>query len=391
MSQTPIEAAPDAARRPPRLAYVVTEDWFFVSHFLPMARAARQAGFDVAVIARVRDHRAVLEAEDLRVIPLEAERQSLNPLAVVSAVRRLAAILQAEHPDIVHCIALRAILVGGAAARLAGIGRRVYAVTGLGFLAARTDAVAAAARAVIARIVRGPLESAGTRYLFENPDDPLIFGLRPEARRVTIVGGAGIDPQALSPAPLPPPAPLRLAFLGRMLWSKGVDVAVEAVGAARALGADVTLTLVGAPDASNPKAVPEATLRAWAERPGIAWPGPTRDVAGVWAAHHAAIMPSRGGEGLPRAILEAAACGRAVLTTDVPGCRTFVRDGQEGFVTARDDVPALAARIAALAADPARVAAMGQAARARVLDGHTEEAVMGAVTGLYRDMLLRHG
>ncbi len=376
---------------PPRLAFIVTEDWFFVSHFLPMARAARAAGFEVLVIARVRDHRAVLEAEGLRVIPLEAERQSLNPLDVVSATRRLAAILKAERPAIVHCIALRAILIGGAAARLAGIASRVYAVTGLGFLAARQDAAARLARGAIARIVRGPLEGPGTRYLFENPDDPLIFGLKPGDPPVTIVGGAGIDPDLFRPEPLPPAPPLRLAFVGRMLWSKGVDVAVEAVTAARARGADVTLTLVGAPDPSNPKAVPEATLRDWAGRPGIAWSGPSRDIAHVWAGHHAALMPSRGGEGLPRAILEAAACGRAVLTTDVPGCRTFVRDGADGFVVARDDAAALADRIAMLAADPARVAAMGASARARVLDGHTEEAVMAAVTGLYRAMLARHG
>ena len=117
-----------------------------------------------------------------------------------------------------------------------------------------------------------------------------------------------------------------------MLWSKGIDVAVEAVRLARAKGAAIELSLYGAPDPSNPKAIPEKTLKAWSAEPGIAWHGATRDIAGVWREHHVACLPSRGGEGLPRTLLEAAACGRAIVTTDVPGCRTLVRHDVEGLL-----------------------------------------------------------
>src|SRR5215212_403096 len=116
-----------------RLAFIVTEDWFFASHFLPMARAAREMGLEVAVIARVREHRAAIEAAGARVIPLEAERRSLNPMAAGYAAGRLAAVLKALKPDLVHCIALRPILIGGTAAMMAGVPRRIYALTGLGF------------------------------------------------------------------------------------------------------------------------------------------------------------------------------------------------------------------------------------------------------------------
>lgn len=376
---------PDLTGR--KLVFVVTEDWFFVSHFLPMARAARELGLEVVVVTRVRAHREPIEATGARVIPLEAERRSLNPLAAGYTAGRLAAILKDEKADLVHCIALKSILIGGFAATLAGVKRRVFALTGLGFLGARADRMGRLAQRAVRLLVRG-LETKETRYLFENTDDPKLLGLHPQEARVVIVGGAGIDPEFLSPAPLPPQPPLKVAVVARMLWSKGIDVAVDAVRTARAEGAAVELSLYGAPDPSNPKAVPEETLRAWSAEEGIAWHGATRDIAGVWRDHHAACLPSRGGEGLPRTLLEAAACGRAILTTDVPGCRTLVRDHVEGRLVPANDSAALAEALVALARDPARVAAMGAAARERVLDGFTERDVMDTLKRLYASALV---
>lgn len=380
----PALSQPDRQGR--KLIFVVTEDWFFASHFLPMARAARELGLDVAVVTRVRSHREVIEATGARVIPLEAERRSLNPMAAGYAAGQLASILKAERADLVHCIALRSILVGGFAAMLAGVPRRVYALTGLGFLGARTDWIGRLAQRAIRVLVRG-LETSQTRYLFENTDDPRLLGLDRGERRVTIVGGAGIDPVSLQPAPLPAQPPLRIAVVARMLWSKGIDLAVEATRLARERGAAVELSLYGAPDPSNPKAIPEETLIQWSQEAGIVWRGATKDVAAVWRDHHVACLPSRGGEGLPRTLLEAAACGRAMVTTDVPGCRTLVRDGIEGKVVAPDDADGLFHAFTLLAGQPDLVARMGEAARARVLDGFTERNVMDAVKRLYGDML----
>ena len=372
----------------PKLLFVATEDWFFASHFLPMARAARELGFDVAVIARERRHRAALEAVGARLIPLEAERRSLSPLALLRQVVALKRLIEAERPDILHCIALKPIALAGLAGKLAGVERRVYALTGLGFLGAKQGALAAAARFAAITWLRGAIDGPRVRFLFENPDDPVTLGLDPQdGTKVAIVGGAGVDPLILMPSPMPPAPPLKVALVARMLWSKGVDLAVEAVRLARAEGAKVTLTIHGAPDPSNPKAIPETTLKEWAARPGITWAGPTRDIEGVWKAHHLCILPSRGGEGLPRTILEAASCGRAILTTDVPGCRSFVRDGQDGMVVPADDAAALAGALVTLAGAPRLAERMGESARARLLDGHTERDVMNGVKALYLSLL----
>lgn len=369
-----------------KLVFVVTEDWFFASHFLPMARAAREIGLDVAVVTRVRSHREAIEETGARVIPLQVERRSINPMTAGYAAGQLAAILKDEKADIVHCIALKSILVGGFAATLAGVSRRVYALTGLGLLGARTDRVGRLSQRAVRLLIRS-LETGKTCYLFENTDDPRLLGLDPAGPNVAIVGGAGIDPDALQPSPLGPQPPLKVALVARMLWSKGIDLAVEAVRKARANGAAVELSLYGEPDPSNPKAIPEKTLRAWASEPGISWHGTTRDVPAVWRDHHVACLPSRGGEGLPRTLLEAAACGRAIVTTDVPGCRTLVRDGVEGLIVPPGDAAALADAFVRLAGDAGQVARMGEAARTRVLDGFTERDVMNGVKRLYASML----
>ena len=374
--------------RPPKILFAVTEDWFFASHFLPMARVAREMDFEVVVVARERRHRAVLEAAGIRLVALEAERRSLSPFAIMRQVTAMQAILQAEQPDILHCIALKPMAVAGLAGRLSGIHRRVYALTGLGLIGARKGVAADFARLGVRLGLSLALEGPQVRYLFENTDDPVTLGLNPaNAAKVTVVGGAGVDPLMLMPDPMPPPVPLKVAVVARMLWSKGIDVAVTAVTQARISGANVQLSLYGAPDPSNPKAIPEALLRDWAKLPGISWHGPTRDVGEVWRNHHICCLPSRGGEGLPRTILEGAACGRPVLTTDVPGCRSFVRDGLDGMLVPVDDHAAMARALVTLSRSPMLVERMGQSARNRVLDGFTERDVMDGVKGLWRDML----
>ncbi len=369
------------------LIFIVTEDWFFASHFLPMLRAAREAGFTPAVICRVGRHRAVIEAEGGRVIPLDADRGRRELGAAMSTIRQLRRILRAEKPHIVHLIALWPIALGGIAAVLAGVRRRVYAVTGLGFLGASSSAAARAARLATRLLLRGPLDGRQVRFLLENPDDAALLGFDPDtARRLVIVGGAGVDPDVYAPGPLPPLPPLKVAVIARMLWSKGIDVAVEAARRARASGTAIELSLYGEPDATNPKTIPRETLEAWSREPGIAWHGRTNDAPAVWREHHVCCLPSRGGEGLPRTLLEGASCGRAVLTSDVPGCRALVRDGVEGLLVPPGDAEALARAMAELARDPVRLARLGEAARQRVLSGFTERHVMDGVAAMYREL-----
>jgi glycosyltransferase involved in cell wall biosynthesis len=366
----------------PKLLYVVTEDWFFVSHFLPMARAAKAAGFEVVVATRIRQHDDAIAREGLRVLPLQAERASLDPLKLVQAFRLLVRIMRVERPDIVHCIALRSIVLGGLAARLVGTKAIVLAPTGLGELWIGDGARHRLLRILVRALMRGFLQAPQVHYLFENSEDPREFGLDPNGPMVTIIGGAGVDPDRFSVTPEPPAPPVKIAVIARMIAPKGIAEAVEATRLARAAGAPVELHLFGDPDSSNWRSIPREVLATWSAEPGILWHGRTDDVPKVWREHHIAMLLSHR-EGLPRTLLEAAACGRPIVATDVTGCREVVRDGVEGLLTPLRD-PATAARaIERLAHDPGLRRRLGLNARTRVEERFTETAVMRAVAAVY--------
>jgi glycosyltransferase involved in cell wall biosynthesis len=369
-----------------KILYFVTEDWFFASHFLPMARAARDAGFEVMVAARVRNHADRLKAEGLRVIPLEIERKSLGALEGLRSVMRAYRIVRAERPDIVHCIALRPIVLGGLAARLAGARALVLAPTGLGQLWIERGFPVRLVRSII-RLAVARLRGPRTRFLFENQDDPREFHLDPAGPEVTIVGGAGVDPAEFPAAPEPPAPPVKVAVVSRMIAAKGIADAVEATRRARALGAPIELNLFGAPDPSNRDAISESVLRQWSREPGIAWHGRTEDVAKVWREHHVALFLSYYREGLPRTLLEAASAGRPIITTDAPGCRELVRHRQEGILVPPRDVDMAARALVELTADPALRKRLGMAGSARVRERFTEDAIKQAVGGLYRSLV----
>src|SRR4051812_4175808 len=197
----------------PKLIYLVTEDWFFVSHFLPMARTASAAGFEVVVATRVRDHANAIAAAGCRVVALENERRSFGPFEALRSFWRILNIVRAERPDIVHCIALRMVVLGGLAARLGGAKRLVLAPTGLGHLWSNDGPIERVARALARFIVGRWLKRPETRYLFENTDDPREFNLDADRPPVTIVPGAGVDPQEFSPSPETPAPPVKIAVV----------------------------------------------------------------------------------------------------------------------------------------------------------------------------------
>jgi glycosyltransferase involved in cell wall biosynthesis len=370
----------------PKILYLITEDWFFVSHFLPMARAARDCGYRVAIATRVRDAGDRLKAEGVSVSPVGTARGSFSLLAVAREFVQIFKTVRAERPDVVHCIALRPIVIGGLAAKLAGVRVLVLAPTGLGNLWLDRGIFAGLVRAVVRIVVGSWLRGPQTHYLFENRDDPRALGLDPEDPNITIVAGAGVEPAEFPFTGEPPAPPVKLAVVARMIWPKGIAEAVEAVTRARAQGAPVELDLFGRPDPSNPRSIPEEVLRQWSSLPGITWHGHAADVAKIWREHHVALHLSTYPEGLPRTLVEAAAAGRPIVTTDVTGCREVVQDGVEGFLVPPGDVDAAARALIKLAADPGLRSRMGAAANARFHQRFTADALKQTVRNLYRSL-----
>lgn len=391
----PTIAAPQSPERPPRLLFLVTEDWYFWSHRLPVARAARDAGFDVAVATRVADHGAAIRAEGFRLCPLAWRRRGDGALGAGRGLAALAALYRRERPDIVHHVALKAVLFGGIALRLAFPGRagrpaQIAAVTGLGSGLAPATALARLASPLLARAVR--LASAGGAVIVQNPEDRVaLIGLGIAAEHIVLIRGSGVDTAHFAPLPEPPPEPtgpvVTVALVARMLRSKGVLDAAAAVRRLRAQGLAVELLLAGPTDPDNRDSLNEAEMAALAAEPGVAWLGRVADVRTVWRRAAIAVLPTSYGEGVPKALIEAAACARPIVATDMPGCREVVRPGETGLLVPPRDVAALAEAIAALAADPARRQAMGAAGRRLVETEFAEEGVARETLALYRAVL----
>ena len=373
-----------------RLLFISPEDWFFCSHFLPLARAARAAGFEVSVVTRVSKHGETITREGVNFIPLDADRSTLGPLRIIKATARLTALIAQERPDIVHCITLRSVVLGGIAAKRAGVRGLVLAPTGLGHLWIEDDPAIRILRAVTRALV-GWLARAPTRLIFENRDDYRDLGF--DGRfdgQVTFVGGAGVDAAAFVPQPQPPAPPVKIAVVARMLATKGISESVEAIRLARSRGTPVELHLFGVPDPVNKRSLSPDQLKEWAAEPGIVWHGATSDIAAVWRDHHIALLLSFR-EGTPRSLVEAAACGRPIIATDVPGCREIVVDRKTGLLVPRGNIRATADAIGRLAEDAALRREMGGEGRRLFEERFTEVHVTSAVMDVYRQILRAQG
>ncbi|SCZ67222.1 glycosyltransferase family 4 protein [Thiohalomonas denitrificans] len=371
---------------PPKLLYFVTEDWYFCSHRLPLAVAARDAGYDVAVVTRVRDHGETIRAAGIRVIALDSERRSLNPLSLASSVGRLAALYRRERPDIVHHVALKPVVLGAVAARLAGVKRVVSALAGLGWLYSSKSRAAALLGYPVRRVLKGVLSRG--RIIVQNPDDlAWLCALGVSQSSMTLIRGSGVDVAQFHPGAGSDGIPV-VVLVARMLWDKGVGELVEASRRIHQRGGTARFVLVGAPDAANPGSIDEATLKAWADEGTAEWWGRRDDMVDVLDQAHIACLPSYYGEGVPRSLLEAAAAGLPIVTTDAPGCREVVIDGDNGLLVPPRDVDALADALEALIQDPDRRREMGLRSRERAEKEFSIDKVVSETLAIYREMLV---
>lgn len=369
----------------PRLIFLVSEDWYFVSHRLPMARAARDAGFEVHVITRVVDCGPQIEREGFVLHPVAWSRGSLHPLRTMATIKAIRALYRKLKPDIVHHVALVPSLMGS----IATLGlpmAKLNALAGLGYIFTSDSPRARLLRPIAALVLRTLLTRPGTTVLVQNPDDEaMVAKLGISKARIATIPGSGVDTDVLRPLP-EPPMPVTVGFVGRLLDDKGVTVLARAHDRLRARGLPVRTLLAGAPDPSNPASIPPGTLAEWRNREGLELPGHVSDIADFWAKAHIAALPSRR-EGLPKSLLEAAACGRPLIATDVPGCREVARPGVNALLVPVDDAAALADAIAELAEDADLRARLGAASRALVEREFSSAHIGAEIVALYRKLL----
>jgi glycosyltransferase involved in cell wall biosynthesis len=366
-----------------KLLFLVTEDWYFVSHRLALAVEAVRRGYEVVLVTRVSSHRSEIEQNGIRVVPFTTNRRGMNPLEILGEAVSLARIYRKEKPDILHHVALRSVVVGGLAARMCGINRVVSAITGMGFLFTEVGR-RRWAREAVSRVL--PLMLSRGLVIVQNPEDSRqlsLFGL--SVKRQRLIAGSGVDTVKFRPS-IRENERLIVMMAARLLSDKGVREYVEAARLLRDTRA--RFVLVGMIDTDNPAGVPTDEVHTWTDEGIIEWWGHRQDMAATLAHADIFCLPSYR-EGLPKAILEAMASGIPCVSTDVPGCRDVVRNGDTGILVPPRNPAELAAAISTLIEKPTLRLAMGTNGRQRVLDEFCDEKVISATLNVYEELTAR--
>ena len=373
---------------PAVLLFLVTEDWYFLAHRLPMACAAQREGYKVHVATHVNAGAADIEKYGFVLHRLNWRRGSLNPIRVFSIIREVRALYRKLAPDLIHHIALQAVVIGSLAATgLSPV--RLNALSGLGFGFTSRTPKALIIRPILAWLLRRVLKNRHAAVLVENPDDrAVLHALGVPKDCMFLIPGSGVDTATFAPLP-EPQGPMTVAFVGRLLDDKGVRTLIAAHDILAGRGAAPRLLIAGEPDPANPASIPTDEIESWRRQPGVEMLGHVSDIRALWSKAHIAVLPSRR-EGLPVSLLEAAACGRPIVATDVPGCREVARDGLNALVVSPDDPLALADAMARLAQDGELRRRFGAAGRRLVEENFSSARIGREVVALYDSLLGRN-
>jgi glycosyltransferase involved in cell wall biosynthesis len=371
-----------------RLLIVVNDPAFFLSHRLPVATAAREAGFDVHVATA--DGRGIdrILAAGLAHHRIPLSRSGTRPMGELKLILALYRLFRELQPDVVHLVTIKPVLYGGIVARMARVPAVVLAVSGLGFVFLDRGPRAALVRTFVSVLYRLAFGKRILRVIFQNPDDreALIRAAGLTRDKSLLIPGSGIDLSSYADTAFPASgsAPV-VVMAARLLREKGVHEFVAAAHLLRDRGVIARFWLAGEPDPDSPGGVREADLSAWRAAGVVELLGPRDDIAHVFSQSDLVVLPSYR-EGLPKVLVEAAACGRAVVTSDVPGCRDAIVHNVTGLLVSPRDVVSLADAIERLLADQTLRQRMGRAGRAFAERTFSIESVVAAHLAVYREL-----
>ena len=396
-SVTDADDVDDGKRQPRRLLYVVNEFYFFYSHRLSLALKARDAGWEIHVAAPSTAGWApdgfdpdCLTKENITLHDIPLSRRGRSPFHDARTVFALMRLYSALRPRMIHHLTIKPIVYGGIAARILSVGAVVHSITGLGQIFVERGPRAAVFRRIVGLLYRLALKHPCCAVIVQNPDDrdQLVAMRATTSEKTSLIRGSGVDLDTFRAQSEPPGRPL-VILPARLIWEKGVGDFVAAARLLRERGVDAQFALLGQTIEENPRAVPESVLRRWTEEGIVEWWGFASDMMATYARCHVVCLPSFYGEGVPKALIEAAACGRALVATDTPGCRDIVRDGVNGLTVAPGDIVGLADSLQRLIEDPALRRRFAAAGPGIVRDEFSLGTVIDQTMAVYDSLHLR--
>ena len=370
-----------------RLLFVVTEDWYFVSHRLYMATVAVKAGYKVALLSRTSRYQELIEESGIEVINWSLNRKSRNLISEFKAFREISVAIDYFKPDIVHSVALKPILYSALQLKRKSNYANIYALGGLGFVFSSSKLKAQILRFLLVVILRWVLGGERVRVILQNPDDfNLLLRLKVITHDKTrLIPGVGVDTSLFSPSPKLHDKPIVL-LPARILWDKGIADFVEIANRMKSYKATIRFVLVGDPDPHNPESVSILQLEEWLEKGVVEWWGHKKEMQNIYQQAAIVCLPSYR-EGLPKSLLEAASCALPIVTYDVPGSREVVIDGINGFLVPLKDEHALLNAIKKLLNDASLCDKFGQAGRELVIREFSQEKIASETKKIWEEVL----
>lgn len=368
-----------------RLLYLVNDAAYFLSHRLALAQAARDAGWDVHVATAPSPPQQQIRDAGFPAHDLPLSRSGLRPDRELRALFATCRLLRRLKPDLVHCVALKATVTGGLAARIGSVPARVFAIAGLGHVFTEKD-WKSRGLGLMFEALFPLLVSDRSRVIVQNRDDLQRIAMNDRLRgRVILIAGSGVDLDRYRPS-AEPDGPVTILLASRMIWKKGIGDYVEAAKRLASQGLGIRFLMAGASDLGNPASISERQLAAWNRDGPVQWLGQRSDMPALLSACQVFCLPSYYGEGIPKCLIEAAAAGRPIVTTDMPGCRDIVRHDENGLLVAPRDIEGLAAAIRRVAADPALRRRYGKRGREMACADFGLSGVIDQTMAVYRDL-----
>jgi glycosyltransferase involved in cell wall biosynthesis len=373
--------------RKPRALFVVNTDWFFLSHRLPLALALQKSGFEVTVAAAATGEADTIRGYDLQFAAIPLSRDAMNPLREIRTAIALARLCRRIAPDLVHLVTIKPIIYSALSVYSYGSPAIVNAVTGLGSAFA-TGRRASIRRAILLPLLRAALAAPRSRTILQNPDDVerLVRESVVSRDKAVLIRGSGVDCSRFHPTNRGEGDPL-VVLASRMLWDKGVADFVDVARLVRSRNPRARFVLMGRIDLENPAGIPRTQLEQWADEGAVEWWGYKDDMSVILPCATAVVLPTVYPEGVPKVLLEAAACGCPIVATDVPGCREIVRHNVNGLLVAPHDVGALADAIQAIIDSPQLQRQYGEAGRSIAVSEFSVEHVVEQTMAVYRTLL----
>jgi len=367
-----------------KLLFIVSEDWYFTSHRLPLAIAAKESGYDVVIATRISNQRDIMEAHDLGVIPLEhMKRSSINIINEFKSILEIAKIIRAQSPTIVHAVAIKPVIYAALSRWIFNVPLIVAALGGLGTIFIDDGLKSRLFKPIVKTLFRLLLNGPNSKVILQNKNDVAVLtqmcGL--QADNVVLIPGAGVDIEHYPKKPILNDPPV-VMLASRMIWPKGIQEFVDAAIMVKKKRM-VRFVLVGRQDSENPLSVPEELLQKWNQDGVVEWWGHQTNMADVLSQATLVCLPTYYGEGMPKILLEAMSMGRPIITTDTPGCRELVADGLTGVCVGKRNALSLSDAIDMLLSHPEQLPVMGSNARLMVETKYGVKGVIDQTLQLY--------